>query len=250
MIEYVALVNRGLVHATCDDSILVEHNIISNGKLIGREDKDECIFAVADGVGGLPFSELASREILRNIAECNARNKEEIINCVEQGNEKILAIRDHKKLFPNISSTLCIVTLLEDEITTYNLGNSRAYRFRNGVLLQLTKDQTKVQQLYDLGLISESQMYTHPEKNIISGYVGCDEFDSKWIDVITHREKFRKNDLLMLCSDGVSDYISIDEVEDVLITDNELSIKADIILDKIYSNGAGDNISLILVNRL
>ena len=45
-------------------------------------------------------------------------------------------------------------------------------------------------------------------------------------------------------------YISIDEVEDVLITDNELSIKADIILDKIYSNGAGDNISLILVNRL
>ena len=67
---------------------------------------------------------------------------------------------------------------------------------------------------------------------------------------ITHREKFRKKDLLMLCSDGVSDYISIDEVEDVLITDNELSIKADIILDKIYSNGAGDNISLILVNRL
>ena len=250
MIEYVALVNKGLVHTTCDDSILVEHNIISNGKLIGCEDKDECIFAVADGVGGLPFSELASREILRNIAECNARNKEEIINCVEKGNEKILSIRNQRKLFPNISSTLCIVALLEDEITTYNLGNSRAYRFRDGVLLQLTKDQTKVQQLYDMGLISESQMYTHPEKNIISGYVGCDEFDSKWIDVITHREKFRKKDLLMLCSDGVSDYISIDEVEDVLITDNELSIKADIILDKIYSNGAGDNISLILVNRL
>ena len=165
-------------------------------------------------------------------------------------NEKILSIRNQRKLFPNISSTLCIVALLEDEITTYNLGNSRAYRFRDGVLLQLTKDQTKVQQLYDMGLISESQMYTHPEKNIISGYVGCDEFDSKWIDVITHREKFRKKDLLMLCSDGVSDYISIDEVEDVLITDNELSIKADIILDKIYSNGAGDNISLILVNRL
>ena len=250
MIEYVALVNKGLVHATCDDSILAEHNIISNGKLIGCEDTDECIFAVADGVGSLPFSELASREILRNIAECNARNKEEIINCVEKGNEKILSIRNQRKLFPNISSTLCIVTLLGDEITTYNLGNSRAYRFRDGVLLQLTKDQTKVQQLYDLGLISESQMYTHPEKNIISGYVGCDEFDAKWIDVIVHREKFRKKDLLMLCSDGVSDYISIDEVEDVLITDNELSIKADIILDKIYSNGAGDNISLILVNRL
>ena len=235
MIEYVALVNKGLVHTTCDDSILVGHNIISNGKLMGCEDRDEGVFAVADGVGGLPFSELASREILRNIAECN---------------EKILSIRNQRKLFPNISSTLCIVALLEDEITTYNLGNSRAYRFRDGVLLQLTKDQTKVQQLYDMGLISESQMYTHPEKNIISGYVGCDEFDSKWIDVITHREKFRKKDLLMLCSDGVSDYISIDEVEDVLITDNELSIKADIILDKIYSNGAGDNISLILVNRL
>lgn len=81
-----------------------------------------------------------------------------------KGNEKILSIRNQRKLFPNISSTLCIVALLEDEITTYNLGNSRAYRFRDGVLLQLTKDQTKVQQLYDMGLISESQMYTHPEK--------------------------------------------------------------------------------------
>lgn len=61
MIEYVALVNKGLVHATCDDSILVEHNIISNGKLMGVKDRDEGVFAVADGVGGLPFSELASR---------------------------------------------------------------------------------------------------------------------------------------------------------------------------------------------
>lgn len=164
MIEYVALVDKGLIHATCDDSILIGHNIISNGKFIGHDDKDEGVFAVADGVGSQPFSELASREILRSISECNARNKEEIINCVEKGNCEILAIRDQKKLFPNISSTLCIATLLEDEITTYNLGNSRAYRFRDGVLLQLTKDQTKVQQLYDMGLISENQIYSHPEK--------------------------------------------------------------------------------------
>ena len=228
MIEYVALVDKGLIHATCDDSILIGHNIISNGKFIGYDDKDEGVFAVADGVGSQPFSELASREILRSISECNARNK----------------------LFPNISSTLCIATLLEDEITTYNLGNSRAYRFRDGVLLQLTKDQTKVQQLYDMGLISENQIYSHPEKNIISGYVGCDGFDSKRIDVITHRERFRRNDMLMLCSDGVSDYINIDEIENALIMDGELSKKADAIIDKIYSNGAGDNISLILVNKL
>lgn len=154
-----------------------------------------------------------------------------------------------KDLFEIITFMLEIT---DDILIFTGYSKKEIYDLNNdyGVLLQLTKDQTKVQQLYDMGLISESQMYTHPEKNIISGYVGCDEFDSKWIDVITHREKFRKKDLLMLCSDGVSDYISIDEVEDVLITDNELSIKADIILDKIYSNGAGDNISLILVNRL
>ena len=99
-------------------------------------------------------------------------------------------------------------------------------------------------------LISENQIYSHPEKNIISGYVGCDGFDSKRIDVITHRERFRRNDMLMLCSDGVSDYINIDEIENALIMDGELSKKADAIIDKIYSNGAGDNISLILVNKL
>lgn len=63
-------------------------------------------------------------------------------------------------------------------------------------------------------------------------------------------ERFRRNDMLMLCSDGVSDYINIDEIENALIMDGELSKKADAIIDKIYSNGAGDNISLILVNKL
>lgn len=108
MIEYVALVDKGLIHATCDDSILIGHNIISNGKFIGHDDKDEGVFAVADGVGSQPFSELASREILRSISECNARNKEEIINCVEKGNREILAIRDQKNCFP-ILAVHCVL---------------------------------------------------------------------------------------------------------------------------------------------
>lgn len=130
MLRYISIVNRGLVHETNDDTALMGHNIISDGKIEGICEENNEIFAIADGVGGLKCSELASREVLRTISECKPQDKDDLLCKIQNANGNILKIRDKKKLFPNISSTLCIATILDEKIVTYNLGNSRAYRFR------------------------------------------------------------------------------------------------------------------------
>lgn len=249
MLNYVAIVDRGLVHKTNDDTVLLGHTVFSDGKVKGKFDIDEGIFAIADGVGGLQFSELASREALRNISECNVRNQNELLECIKEANTNILKIRDKRKLFPDISSTLCIMTILNEKLITYNLGNSRAYRFRDDILLQLTKDQTKVQYLCDAGLINPSEMKIHAESNIITAYIGSDNFDIGWIDVVEHREKYKFGDIILMCSDGLSDYVDIEVMEKVLSFDIPLSEKADEMLKKVYENGAGDNISFILIEK-
>lgn len=113
----------------------------------------------------------------------------------------------------------------------------------------MTKDQTKVQKLYDAGIISQSEIKTHGEKNIITGYIGCDEFSLDWIDIVEHREKYREGDILVLCSDGLSDYIEIEDMERILSLNDSLGKKADLILNKVYENGAGDNISFVLIEK-
>ena len=249
MLRYISIVNRGLVHETNDDTALIGHNIISNGKIEGICEENNEIFAIADGVGGLKCSELASREVLRTISECKPQDKDDLLCKIQNANGNILKIRDKKKLFPNISSTSCIATILDEKLVTYNLGNSRSYRFRDGILLQMTKDQTKVQKLYDAGIISQSEIKTHGEKNIITGYIGCDEFSLDWIDIVEHREKYREGDILVLCSDGLSDYIEIEDMERILSLNDSLGKKADLILNKVYENGAGDNISFVLIEK-
>jgi protein phosphatase len=249
VLNYVAVVDRGLVHETNDDTLLLGHTILSNGKLEGKFDDDEGIFGVADGVGGLRFSELASREALRNLSECSARNREELIERIKKANSRILEIRNKRKLFPDISSTLCITAILEEKLITYNLGNSRSYRFRDGILLQLTKDQTKVQSLCDAGIINTSEMKSHAESNIITAYIGTDDFMTDWIDVTEHREKYKCGDIILMCSDGLSDYVDIEVMEQVLSLDISLGEKADEMLKEVYKNGAGDNISFILVEK-
>ena len=183
MLRYISIVNRGLVHETNDDTALIGHNIISNGKIEGVCEENNEIFAIADGVGGLKCSELASREVLRTISECKPQDQDDLLCKIQNANWNILKIRDKKKLFPNISSTLCIATILDEKIVTYNLGNSRAYRFRDGILLQMTKDQTKVQKLYDAGAdryllrheAADPELYQklHPESLSLENRIQC-----------------------------------------------------------------------------
>lgn len=249
MLKYTVIVDRGIEHQTNDDAACLKHNIIDDGKFSGRSEKDEGIFAVADGVGSLEGSSAASRIAVSYMAECSPRNGQMIKEQIIKANEKILLERDEMQLHHDLSSTLCLVSVMGERIVSYNLGNSRLYRYRNGSLLQLTKDHSRVQQLCDAGYLKPDEMDDHPDKNIITSFIGHDSFDESWIAVTSHREKFKSGDLLMMCSDGLYDYMGIDCMEKIMGCDMTIEQKAAKMVENVNESGGYDNVTVLIVEK-
>ena len=179
MLKFTVIVDRGIEHQTNDDASCLKHNIIDEGTFFGTSEWDEGIFAVADGVGSLEGSAAAARIAVSYMAGCSPRDEQMIKAQILRANEEILSVRDAMQIHHDLSSTLCMVSILGEQLISYNLGNSRLYRYRNGSLLQLTKDQSRVQQLCDAGYLMPDETAEHPDKNIITSFIGNDGFDEK-----------------------------------------------------------------------
>ena len=245
MLRYVGVVDRGLVHETNDDAAMLKHSVIHDGIFEGESNIEGGLFAVADGVGSIENSELASRYVLYCLEECNPRKPEEIIERINGANNGLV-----KNNYGNIlSTTLCMVGILGNQLISYNVGNSRLFRFRGGYLRQLTRDHSKVQGLLDMGVLNEKTAKEYPEKNIITRYLGSAGFSTDWITVTEHRENFIYNDILMLCTDGIHDYIEIEELESILSEDLPLRDKARKIIQCAYGKGGQDNETVVLVEK-
>lgn len=250
MLKYTVIVDRGIEHRTNDDAACLKHNIIDDGKFSGRSEKDEGIFAVADGVGSLEGSSAASRIAVSYMAGCSPRNGQMIKEQILKANDEILSVRNEMRINHDLSSTLCMVSVMGERITSYNLGNSRLYRYRNGSLLQLTKDQSRVQQLCDAGYLTPDEMNEHPDKNIITSFIGSDVFDESWITITDHREKFKIGDLLLLCSDGLHDYMEIDHIEYIMGCDMQIERKASEMVKKVNQSGGYDNVTVLIIEKI
>lgn len=245
MLRYVGVVDRGLVHETNDDAAMLKHSVIHDGIFEGESNIEGGLFAVADGVGSIENSELASRYVLYCLEECNPRKSEEIIERINGANNGLV-----KNDYGNIlSTTLCMVGILGNQLISYNVGNSRLFRFRGGYLRQLTRDHSKVQGLLDMGILNEETAKEYPEKNIITRCLGSAGFSTDWITVTEHRENFIYNDILMLCTDGIHDYIEIEELESILSEDLPLRDKARKIIQCAYGKGGQDNETVVLVEK-
>lgn len=249
MLEYVGFVNRGLVHKTNDDAALLKHSVIHEGFFKGKCSDDEGVFAVADGVGSISHSELASRFSLNELRECDAKNIEQIRGCICEANRKLIEITENKHLDNLLSTTLCVASVLNEKVISFNLGNSRLYRYRNGYLRQMTKDQTKVQSLIDMGLLDPKKADEHPEKNVINQFLGCSVFQTDWIDVKEYPDFLKKEDILMLCSDGIHEYVGIELLEDIFSVDGDLVEKSEIIIQSALDSGGKDNATVVLIRK-
>lgn len=245
MLRYVGVVDRGLVHETNDDAAMLKHSVIHDGIFEGESLIDGGLFAVADGVGSIENSELASRYVLYCMEECNSRKSEEIIQCINEANSSLVK-NNYGKI---LSTTLCAVGILGSQLISYNVGNSRLYRFRGGFLRQMTRDHSKVQELLDRGLLNEETAKEYPEKNIITRCLGSAGFSADWITVTEHRENFSCNDIIMLCTDGIHDYIEIEELESILSEDVSLKEKAKKIIRCAHDKGGQDNETVVLIEK-
>jgi len=170
---------------------------------------------VADGVGGYPDGEVASSYVVEEVIKATTSNsfkseksKETISDAVHQS--RIRLYKNHS--WGN--TTMVAAVIDQDTLHIANIGDSRGYLFRDGCLIPLTKDQSVVQRLIDIGEITEEESLYIPSRNIVSETIHGELYKPARIDFSTH--KIQRGDIIMLCTDGLTDLMINKKIEEII----------------------------------
>jgi protein phosphatase len=210
--------------------------------------------AVADGMGGAAAGEVASgifaKTALETFSGEHVRSEQIVSGLVEKvfarANDRIL---HHARSNPGNWGMGCTGELLavcEELYIVGHVGDSRTYLFRKGELTQLTKDHTLVQQQVDNGAMTASEARNHSSRHIILTAVGVSE--ELALDVL--RGVAISGDLLLLCSDGLTDMLHDEIIQEIVGLRVELSEKVDCLIQRANSAGGYDNITVVLCEVL
>jgi len=214
------------------------------------EDDDLRIYVVADGMGGHNAGEVASvmavNEVIRYVKENFTANCNEdlLIESINLANKHVYDFAKTNKNLSGMGTTITACFMTKEFIQIANVGDSSCFgiKFNEEIIDKITKDHSLVQELVDIGSITEEEARNHPKKNIITRALGT---DSK-VDVDIFPIRKGIYDVLLLCSDGLTNEISKSEMLHILISDNDLETKAKLLVERAKMNGGKDNITVLL----
>lgn len=240
--HYTALTHPGRVRNTNEDNIGV---------------LQDQLFIVADGVGGNPGGEVASKILVQSITEAFTNNfpsdnkdtasiHQFFHESIQNGNRKIFQEASENHQIANMATTLAAAYFAQKHVLLAHVGDSRIYRYNDKGLELLTKDHSIVQQMLDRHEITSEEAFSHPWKNIITQSIGHGEDVDIDIDVIPSEP----GDLFLLCSDGLSDMVQDVVIEEILDRNRkDLQKSISELLNRALENGGKDNISIILAEK-
>ena len=168
---------------------------------------------------------------------------DELKGAIEQADRAVLAAaRDDAKL-NGMGTTLTMAFGSADTFNIIHVGDSRAYHYHEGALRQVTTDHTFVQGLVNAGLITALDARTHPKRNVVTNVVGGPE---EGIYIETHRIKMAPDDLLLLCSDGLSEPVDDATIATILQHETDPQAAAQALLEKALEGGGPDNVTVLI----
>lgn len=220
------------------------------------------LYIVADGMGGHNAGEVASSlavEVVSNFIR-RSRDEEEITwpygidpqislngnrlrTAVMLANKRVWKEADNREEYTGMGSTLVAALVAGEEVLLSNAGDSRAYRFRDGKLQQVTTDDSWVQAAFSEGVLQPQEIQYHPMRNIITKAIGARES----IEVSILEERFQPEDMYLLCSDGLHGMVSDGEIERIIVSaqgDLEKAVRG--LIQAANEAGGKDNISAVL----
>lgn len=221
-------------------------------------DQQHKLFMVADGMGGHRAGNVASRLATSLLPEVYEEYLRKPLGSKEKSDPRVCALTNSiiatshqiylkgrlRAAYRNMGTTLVAALVVNKTIHIANVGDSRAYLLRNGILKQLTTDHSVLSELVDLGLVSPEDAEFHPLQNQITRYLG----DSKEIqpDIVTF--KFRNKDRILLCTDGLWSSMEDEEICQIL---NDASTAEDScrqLLLKGNAQGGLDNLTALVLD--
>lgn len=212
-------------------------------------DKPETgMWAVADGMGGHHAGDVASASIIRALSDLNPTDR--LSQCVNDVEDRLISVNTRLREMAaehsdnrTIGSTVIALVAFGNHCALMWAGDSRAYRFRDNNVCQITRDHSQVEEMVERGLLQPEDAESHPASNVITRAVGAAEV--LYVDVDLY--EMQKDDIFLLCSDGLYKHINIDEIETLLKSGKSMQECARSLIDVTLERGATDNVTVVLV---
>lgn len=201
---------------------------------------------VADGMGGHNAGDVASKIVSDTVKEYFQTLKpdditqENIIDVLNLANKNVYDDAKANKKRSGMGSTATLAIFQKNTVLIGQVGDSRAYLMRDGVLSQITKDHSYVQMLVDSGRITPEEAWVHPQKNIITRAIGT-ESD---VNVDVFSLDMECGDILLLCSDGLNSCVADHEIANIL--DDDIEKATERLIEAALQAGGSDNISVVI----
>ncbi len=205
------------------------------------------LYIVADGMGGHKAGDYASKLCVERMVQSieHSEHKTPVSmfeEAVEAANEAVYTEAQEHEAYEGMGTTLVACTIQEDTLYVANIGDSRLYLLRDDDILQITDDHSLVEEMVKQGNITESEARVHPQKNIITRAVGIDEsVQADFFEV-----EIRQNDIIMLCSDGLSNMVEDEDIEYIVKHSKSLQDAGETLVARANENGGSDNITVVL----
>jgi serine/threonine protein phosphatase PrpC len=269
IIELHAKSDVGRVRRGNEDNFLLLD--LSSGKYWTREQGDEApeemrrmdignkgiVLIVSDGMGGALAGDVASRMAVESVRDMLIGSETDddtpcddgtpLVDCLRRATGYAnLAIHNKSQEDARCSgmgATLTGAAITGDMLDLVQVGDSRAYVLRNDQIKLATKDQSLVQQLVDVGQISEEEAETHMFRNVILQALGA----QRELSPVTGRLRLRRDDILLICSDGLSGKLRADDIKHIVArAEGDLIAACNALVEEANNRGGEDNITVVL----
>lgn len=216
------------------------------------------VLVVSDGMGGALAGDVASRMAVDSVREMLIGSDSEegcdvetpLVDCLKNAtvyaNLAIHLRSQEDSRCAGMGATFTGAAIKGDMLDLVQVGDSRGYMIRQDQIRLATKDQSLVQQLVDVGQISEAEAETHMFRNVILQALGAQS------DVIpvTGKIQLRRGDILLLCSDGLSGKLRSEDIQNIVASNPDLTKACDELIAEANNRGGEDNITVVLVRFL
>lgn len=210
--------------------------------------EDLGLYLVADGMGGHAGGQVASDLAARTIEHVlleesqNKKKDDALLTAILAANQRILERSRQESALAGMGTTCTVLLRDHQHFHLAHVGDSRAYLFRDGQITQLTSDHTWINEQLRAGYISEEEAAVSRWKSVITRSVGFGEHLQVDMQIVP----FSTGDVFLLCSDGLSNYFTLDELQHLFLY-NFYANLPQILLETALARGGADNITLVLL---
>ncbi|MEA3416951.1 MAG: Stp1/IreP family PP2C-type Ser/Thr phosphatase [Thermodesulfobacteriota bacterium] len=207
------------------------------------------LMTVADGMGGHAAGAVASRlavDVLMSKyydAESSASITESLRNAFLKANQEVMARGQDDRKLQGMGATMTAVVVVNNKMYYAHVGDSRGYIISGNKISQFTQDHSYVYNLVRAGIISEEKALTHPQRNVITRAIGISS--DLEVDVSQHYQILKKGECVLLCSDGLFNVVSDQEILNVVSTIQTPAESCNKLLEIANARGGPDNITVL-----